>query len=126
VIQDGMISDATKVRLRPGDRSVLEVRLRTATTEQRQFLIYCSDYRCGHSIAISADPWPDQVRLSDLEPHFVWKACRQEGSPTSDRIFTGRAPRLWRWAIAEVSVRLSAARHLAMGFMELLLFIFGH
>jgi hypothetical protein len=34
----------------------------------RGLLIYCSDYRCSHSIAISADPWPDQVLLSDLEP----------------------------------------------------------
>ena len=38
VIQDGMISDAMKVRLRPGDRAVLEARLRAATTEQRQLL----------------------------------------------------------------------------------------
>jgi transposase len=38
VIQDGMISDAMKVRLRPGDRGVLEARLRAATTEQRQLL----------------------------------------------------------------------------------------
>jgi hypothetical protein len=26
-------------------------------------LIYCSDYRCSHSIAISADQWPDDVRI---------------------------------------------------------------
>ena len=38
MIHDGMISDVTKVRLRPGDRSVLEARLRAATTEQRQLL----------------------------------------------------------------------------------------
>jgi hypothetical protein len=30
-----MISDAMKVRLRPGDRAVLVARLRAATTEQR-------------------------------------------------------------------------------------------
>jgi len=30
-------------------------------------LIYCSDYHCSHSIAIGADQWPDDVRLSDLE-----------------------------------------------------------
>ena len=24
-------------------------------------LIYCSDYRCSHSIAISGDQWPDDV-----------------------------------------------------------------
>src|SRR5665647_3609459 len=33
-----MISDAMKVRLRRGDRGVLEARLRAATTEQRQLL----------------------------------------------------------------------------------------
>jgi hypothetical protein len=30
-------------------------------------LIYCSDYRCSHSQAISGDQWPEDVRLSDLE-----------------------------------------------------------
>src|SRR6187397_2006076 len=34
-------------------------------------LVYCADYRCSHSVAISADRWPDQVRLSDIEPQFV-------------------------------------------------------
>jgi hypothetical protein len=37
----------------------------------RGLLIYCSDYKCSHSIAISADPRPDHVRLSDLEPRFL-------------------------------------------------------
>jgi hypothetical protein len=77
-------------------------------------------------IAISADPRPDQVPALGPGTAFRVQGLRQEGSPASGRIFTGRAPRLWRWAIAEVSVRLSTARHLAMGFMELLLFIFGH
>jgi len=31
-------------------------------------LIYCSDYKCSHHVAISGDHWPDDVRLSDLEP----------------------------------------------------------
>ena len=31
-------------------------------------------------IAISADPWPDQVRLSDLEPRFVCEACGKKGA----------------------------------------------
>jgi hypothetical protein len=43
-------------------------------------LIYCADYRCSHSIAISADPWPDYVRLSDLEARFVCKACCKRGA----------------------------------------------
>jgi hypothetical protein len=33
----------------------------------RGLLIYCADYRCSHSIAISGDQWADEVRLSDLE-----------------------------------------------------------
>jgi hypothetical protein len=31
-------------------------------------LTYCSDYNCSHHVAISGDQWPDDVRLSDLEP----------------------------------------------------------
>jgi hypothetical protein len=30
----------------------------------RGLLIYCADYHCSHSIAISGDQWPDDVRLS--------------------------------------------------------------
>jgi hypothetical protein len=41
----------------------------------RGLLVYCADYRCSHSIAISADPWPDDPRLSDIEPRFVRRAC---------------------------------------------------
>jgi hypothetical protein len=33
-------------------------------------LIYCGDYKCAHSVEISADRWQDNVRLSDLEPLF--------------------------------------------------------
>jgi len=41
----------------------------------RGVLVYCSDYHCSHSVAISGDRWPDHVRLSDLEPLFVCQAC---------------------------------------------------
>jgi len=41
----------------------------------RGVLIYCSDYHCSHHITASADPWPDHIRLSDLEPRFVCTAC---------------------------------------------------
>jgi hypothetical protein len=37
----------------------------------RGLLIYCSDYKCSHLIAISGDRWPDELRLSDLEPRFL-------------------------------------------------------
>jgi hypothetical protein len=32
-------------------------------TGVRGVLIYCQDFHCSHSISISADPWPDHVRL---------------------------------------------------------------
>src|SRR2546423_11281150 len=41
----------------------------------RDLLIYCSDYHCSHWGRIIADRWPDDVRLSDLEPLFVCQAC---------------------------------------------------
>jgi hypothetical protein len=43
-------------------------------------LVYCPDYRCSHSIAISADRWPDDVRLSDIEPSFTCTACGKRGA----------------------------------------------
>ena len=43
-------------------------------------LVYRADYRCSHSIAISADPWPDDLRLSDIEPRFVCWACGHRGA----------------------------------------------
>jgi hypothetical protein len=46
----------------------------------RGVLIYCSDYHCSHHIAASADPWPDHIRLSDLEPRFVCTACGRRGA----------------------------------------------
>jgi len=42
-------------------------------------LIYCADYRCSHSIAISGDAWPDDARLSDIEDRFVCRACGKRG-----------------------------------------------
>ena len=46
----------------------------------RRVLIYCSDYKFSHHIAISADQWPDDVRLSDIEDRFVCKACGKRGA----------------------------------------------
>ena len=40
----------------------------------RNLLIYCSDYHCSHWTAISGDRWPDDVRLSDIEPKFTCQA----------------------------------------------------
>jgi hypothetical protein len=41
----------------------------------RGLLVYCADYRCSHSIAISGDGWSDDVRLSAIEARFVCRAC---------------------------------------------------
>jgi hypothetical protein len=46
----------------------------------RGLLIYCSDYRCSHSVAINGDRWPDDVRLTDLEPRFTRQACGRKGA----------------------------------------------
>jgi hypothetical protein len=31
-------------------------------------VVFCSDYRCAHSTVVDAAQWPDDIRLSDLEP----------------------------------------------------------
>jgi hypothetical protein len=49
-------------------------------TGVRGLLIYCSDYKCSHWIAISGDRWPDDVRLSDIKPRFTCQACGQRGA----------------------------------------------
>lgn len=41
----------------------------------RGILIYCSDYHCSHSAALSANRWPDDLRLSDIEDRFTCTAC---------------------------------------------------
>jgi hypothetical protein len=46
----------------------------------RGLLIYCSDYRCSHHIAMSGDRWPDDVRLSDLELRFTCQDCGRRGA----------------------------------------------
>ena len=46
----------------------------------RGLLIYCSDYHCSNWTAISGDRWPDDVRLSDLEPKFTCQACGTNGA----------------------------------------------
>ena len=43
----------------------------------RGVLIYC---RCGHHVAFGTDRWPDDVRLSDVEPRFVCTACGGRGA----------------------------------------------
>ena len=42
----------------------------------RGVLVYCADYRCSHSVAISADRWADEVRLSDLRAQVRLQGLR--------------------------------------------------
>jgi hypothetical protein len=46
----------------------------------RGILVYCGDYKCSHHIAIRGDRWPDDIRLSDLEPRFICSACGKRGA----------------------------------------------
>jgi hypothetical protein len=58
-----------------------------ASGRPRGVLIYCSDYH-SHSTAISGDRWPDDVRLSDLEPRGSPAKRAASAAPTSGRIST--------------------------------------
>ena len=46
----------------------------------RGILIYCANYHCSHSLAISGDRWPDDVRLSDIQNRFACTACGKRGA----------------------------------------------
>jgi hypothetical protein len=46
----------------------------------RGILVYCADYQCSHSVAMNADCWADDVRLSDIEDRFVCAACGKRGA----------------------------------------------
>jgi hypothetical protein len=72
----------------------------------RGVLIYCADYRCSHSIAISGDRWADDVRLSDIEARFVCRACGKRGADVRpDLSWKGSWPA--RWAVADRPSQLS-------------------
>jgi hypothetical protein len=62
----------------------------------RRVLVYCADYRCSHSVVISADAWPDDVRLSDLEPRFTCKVCGHRGGDVRPDFNDARVPGLRR------------------------------
>jgi hypothetical protein len=42
--------------------------------------IYCRDHRCSHHVEANADGWPDDVRLSDVEPSFTFTRCGKKGA----------------------------------------------
>jgi hypothetical protein len=54
---------------------------------RRDARIWCSrrpglllGLQSSHYVTATADPWPDHIRLSDLEPRFVCTACGQRGA----------------------------------------------
>jgi hypothetical protein len=60
----------------------------------RGLLVYCSDYRCSHHIAIGGDRWSDDVRLFDLEPRFVCSACGKRGADVRPNFVWDKAGRV--------------------------------
>ena len=58
----------------------------------RGLLIYCADYRCSHSIAISGDAWPDDARLSDIEERFTCRVCGKRGADVRPDFNRDRKP----------------------------------
>ena len=45
-----------------------------------RLIVYCSDYKCAHSVVIDAGRWGDDVRISELEPKFICRACGHRGA----------------------------------------------
>jgi len=53
-------------------------------------LIYRADYRCSHSISMSAEQSPDHVRLSDIEARFIYTACGKRGADVRPKFAQAR------------------------------------
>ena len=67
----------------------------------RGVLVYCAHYRCSHSIAISGNHWPDDLRLSDIEHRFVCEVCGKRGADARLDFNWTRTQR--GWVIVEAS-----------------------
>ncbi|WP_063958205.1 hypothetical protein [Bradyrhizobium manausense] len=53
------------------------------STGVRVLIVFCEDYRCSHNVKLAAeyvDRWPNELRISQLEPRFVCTACGMRGS----------------------------------------------
>ncbi|WP_271619128.1 hypothetical protein [Bradyrhizobium sp. CCBAU 51745] len=53
------------------------------STGVRDLIVFCLDYRCSHNVKLAAvyvDRWPNELRISQLEPRFVCTACGMRGS----------------------------------------------
>jgi len=56
----------------------------------RSVLVYCRDHRCSHHVEMSADQWPDNIRLSDVEPGFVCTGCGKRGAEIRPKVSQAR------------------------------------
>jgi hypothetical protein len=54
-------------------------------------------YRSIAAITISADRWPDHIRLSDIEPNFTCTACGKRGADVRSEFVRARASRASGW-----------------------------
>jgi hypothetical protein len=43
-------------------------------------VVFCSNHKCGHNVTMSAEQWPDEIRLSDIEQQFICKVCGHRGA----------------------------------------------
>jgi hypothetical protein len=75
----------------------------------RGVLVYCTDYRCSHSIALAADQWGDDLRLSDIEPRFVCGACGKRGADVRPNFNWKSGDRSPAWGIGLSQVEASRA-----------------
>ena len=76
---------------RPRKNTLAEIR----HSGVRGLLIYCADYHCSHCVAISADPWPDDVRLPDIEPRFSCTVCGKRGADVRPNFGAERQTGKW-------------------------------
>ena len=70
-------------RTLPDDRPVKITLGEMRATGIRDLLVFRQDYRCSHNVKLEpvyVDQWPDDVRLSDLGPRFICKACGTRGA----------------------------------------------
>jgi hypothetical protein len=56
----------------------------------RRVLVWCTDYRCSHYIEMSAEQWPDDLRVSDIEHRFVCTVCGRRGADICPNFSEGR------------------------------------
>ena len=59
----------------------------------RGLLAYCTDYRCSNLLKLTpdrVDQWPDDVRISEIEPRLVCTKCGLRGADLRPDFRPGR------------------------------------